>query len=207
MSYVKYRKIDRRATPDRLSGDKSNGINIKGKENFMETHLNMENRLWDYIDGLSAPAEHTAIEKLIGTDPHWTKKYQELLNIHQLMQQTGLEDPSMRFTKNVMEEIARYQVAPATRSYLNKKIIGGIGGFFIIVISGFLVYFFSQLHLFSGESPKILNDYGTAVNKVEWSRVLNSTSTNLFMCINIVLGLVMLDMYLMRKKQRHRKAL
>ena len=51
------------------------------------------------------------------------------MNVHQLMTGSELEAPSMRFTVNVMDEIAHYQIAPATKSYINKNIIRGIGGF------------------------------------------------------------------------------
>ena len=75
----------------------------------MNTQQQMEERLWDYIDGLSSPAERSAIEELVAANIEWQQKYRELLGVHQLMNSTELEAPSMRFTKNVMEEIARYQ--------------------------------------------------------------------------------------------------
>ncbi len=44
-----------------------------------------------------------------------------------------------------MDEIARYQVAPATKSYINKNIIRGIGAFFLSLITGLLIYIFAQV--------------------------------------------------------------
>src|SRR5690349_8004057 len=101
-------------------------------ENINDSSLNgapvgdegMEARLWAYIDGLSEEA--SLIEKLVAENREWKEKYAELLDVHQLMGATELEEPSLRFTKNVMEEIARYQIAPATKEYINKKIIWGI---------------------------------------------------------------------------------
>jgi len=81
-----------------------------------------EQRLWDYIDGISSPSEKTVIEQLLEANAEWRAKYHELLDVHQLMQSSELEQPSMRFTKNVMDEIARLQIAPATSSYINKNI-------------------------------------------------------------------------------------
>src|SRR5689334_2915302 len=106
-----------------------------------------EQRLWDYIDGLSSPSEKTVIKQLLEANAEWKAKYHELMEVHQLMQSSELEEPSMRFTKNVMDEIARMQIAPATRSYINKNIIRGIGIFFISVIIGFLIYGFGQFHV------------------------------------------------------------
>jgi len=84
-------------------------------DNRMNTEVTIEDRLWDFIDGLSSPAEKSVIETLIAENVEWQRKYKELLNVHQLMAGSELEEPSMRFTLNVMEEIARHQVAPATK--------------------------------------------------------------------------------------------
>ncbi|HLX67703.1 MAG TPA: hypothetical protein VKR41_11930, partial [Puia sp.] len=74
----------------------------------MNTAGNMEERLWDFIDGLSSPTEKSAIEALIAANLEWKRKYHELLDIHQLATGSGLDEPSMRFTRNVMETIARH---------------------------------------------------------------------------------------------------
>ena|ERR1022692_1085842 len=207
MKYVNYKAINK------LKGDTDNwlelynNINENRKKNFMDTQLNIEERLWDYIDGSSNADEKSAIEKLIQSNLEWKHKYHELLEAHQLMQSTELEEPSMRFTKNVMEEIAKYHVAPATRSYINKKIIWGIGGFFILMIAGFLIYSLAQIN-WAAESatPKILTEYNNTMDKVNWGRFFNNTYTNIFMMVNVVLGLMMLDIYLTRKKEQHKEA-
>ena len=87
----------------------------------MNQQENSELRLWAYIDGLSSVEERTAIKKLIETNVEWKNKYYELLEMDQLVRSTELEQPSMRFTKNVMEEIAKLHIAPATKNYINKK--------------------------------------------------------------------------------------
>src|ERR1700748_2764253 len=93
------------------------------KGGFMTTQEEMEQRLWDFIDGLDTAAERSFIAKLLADTKPWQSKYQELLNIHQSLTASDLEVPSMRFGKNVMEEIARHQIAPASKSYINKYII------------------------------------------------------------------------------------
>lgn len=168
----------------------------------MSTQQQMEDQLWDYIDGLSTASEKSEIEKLIDSNIEWQTKYRELLEIHSLVAATELDEPSMRFTKNVMEEIAKYQVAPATKSYINKKIIWGIGGFFLTTIVGFLVFIFSQVKITGGKSSatsELIDKYNPG--KLDYSRLFNSTYTNIFIMINLVLGLMLLDMYLTRKKK------
>src|SRR5678816_37418 len=97
----------------------------------MDNQNDIEVRLWEYIDGLSSNEEKTVIEKLVSENAEWKAKYHELLEVHQSLNLVELEEPSLRFTKNVMEEIAKYQIAPATKTYINSKMIWGIGIFFI----------------------------------------------------------------------------
>lgn len=172
---------------------------------IMDTPIQIEERLWDYIDGLGNPEERSAIQILIAENVEWQRKYKELLNIHQLMNDTQLEEPSMRFTKNVMEEIARYHVAPATRTYINKNIIRSIGAFFLTLITGFLVYCLGQFKWSApSTSPSFIPRIGleNEMKKFDWSKVFNSAYTNVFILVLVILGLVMLDMYLQRKKQQ-----
>src|ERR1700730_5897233 len=72
---------------------------------FMNEQQNMEDRLWDFIDGFSTTDEKSAIEKFVKSNFEWQRKYHELLEVHQLMNSTELDAPSLRFSKNVMEEI------------------------------------------------------------------------------------------------------
>ena len=167
----------------------------------MNTQQNIEERLWDYIDGTSSVNEKSAIVKLLETNLEWKAKYHELLEVHQLMQSTELESPSMRFGKNVMEEIAKLHIAPATKTYINKKIIWGIGFFFIALIVGFLVYGFGQIDWNVKGDTKLPVD----LSKIDYSRIFSNTYVNIFMMINVVLGLFLLDNYLSSKRKEFRK--
>jgi hypothetical protein len=164
----------------------------------------MEGRLWEYIDGSASVDERSVIEKLLADNQQWKEKHRELLELHQLVQTSPLEEPSMRFTKNVMEEIAKYHIAPATRTYIDKKIVWGIGIFFITLILGFLIYGFSQVNWSTdaGDSGRISD-----VTNVDYSKFFNNTYVNIFMGINVVLGLMLLDRFLAsKKKQIHKEA-
>jgi hypothetical protein len=44
------------------------------------------------------------------------------------------------------------------------------------------------------------------MDKINWGKFFSSTYTNIFMMVNVVLGLMMLDIYLTRKKQQHKEA-
>lgn len=172
----------------------------------MNTGQTIEDRLWDYIDGISSPAERSAVDELLAANFEWQQQYRELLNIHQLLNTSELDAPSMRFTRNVMEEIARHHVAPATKTYINKNIIRGIGAFFLTMILGFVTYVLAQFNWFaagSGSStllPTSPNLNLERLNNLNVSRAFNGTYIIVFMLIVVVMGLMLLDMYLQRKR-------
>ena len=170
----------------------------------------MEDRLWDYIDGISSSAERSAVETLIAANQEWRRKYHELLDVHQLLAGSELEEPSMRFTKNVMEEIARHHVAPATTTYVNKNIIRSIGAFFLSMIAGLIIYCFAMIKWSGGSSSSsnLITSYSTSLEKklplekINWEKLFSSSYVTAFMLIAVVSGLVLLDLYLQRKKQQ-----
>lgn len=173
----------------------------------MNSTEHMEERLWDFIDGLSSPGEKSAIEALIAENLEWKRKYHELLDIHQLATGSGLDEPSMRFTRNVMEEIARYQVAPATKTYINKNVIRGIGAFFLSMIVGLIVFFVIQVLFLqpkaapvSGSKEPLLPKFDLPVPAIDFGKVFGSLPGMAFMFITVVMGLVLLDLYLQKRR-------
>src|SRR5258706_5374182 len=162
---------------------------------------NMEERLWNYIDGTNDHGKKSMVEKLLETHAAWKSKYRELLEINELLHSSELEEPSLRFTKNVMEEITKLHIAPATKTYINKKIIWGIGIFFITLILGFMIYGFGQIDWTAKGDTKLPVDF----SKVDYSRIFSNTYVNAFMMINVVLGLFLLDRYFANKRKKFRE--
>jgi hypothetical protein len=162
----------------------------------------IESRLWEYIDGLSSASEKTVIEQLIQTSQEWKEKYGELLELHQLIHSSELEAPSMRFTKNVMEEIAKYQIAPAAKTYIDKRVIWGIAIFFFTMIVGLLVYGVGQINWQSSDNR--IDKY-VDLNKIDYSKFFNNTYMNVFMMMNVILGLMLFDRWLANKRKRYSK--
>jgi len=165
----------------------------------MEPMQEIENRLWDFIDGASAPAEKTAVENLIRENEIWKLKYAELMQVQKNLQELELEQPSMRFTKNVMEQIAQLQVQPAAREYINRNVIRGIGIFFLTLIGGFIIYALAQINWKDAGDSK--SSIGIDFAKVDYSRVFDNQFVNGFMVLNIILGLMLLDRYLSNRKR------
>ena len=169
------------------------------KQYQMSNQQNMEERLWSYLDGACDGEERLFIEQLIATNQEWKTKYRELLELQDLLNHhLELDQPSMRFTQNTMEAISKHQIAPAVKSYINKRVIWGIAGFFICTITGFLIAGLAQTNWSAGSTDT--STLGVNFNNVDYSKFFNSTYTTVFMMVNVILGLVLLDMYLRRPK-------
>ncbi len=152
----------------------------------------IEQRLWNYIDNTCNAEERKLVEVLLQNDEEWKKKYNELLKINQLTYESiELEEPSMRFTKNVMEEIAQLHIAPASKTYFNKRIINGVAAFFMIIIVGLLIYSFTQINW----SAKGNNTLAFDLSKIDIGKYFNKQFLNIFLMLIVVLILVLLDKY------------
>jgi len=159
----------------------------------------MEALLWEYIDGFVEPAQQRLIEQLVAEHVAWKQAYTELLEMHRSLQASELEQPSMRFTKNVMEQIAQLHIAPAAKEYINKKVVWSLAAFFVSVVLGFLIYGFSQVQWKTsswGNLPTI--DFG----RVDYSPMFNNAFVNYFMMLNVILALFLLDRFLTMKKKQ-----
>lgn len=154
----------------------------------------IEIQLWDYIDGNCNEADRVRIAGLIVNDAMWKMKFDELSAFHTSIP-AGMEQeqPSMRFTKNVMDSIATVQVAPATNKYINKTIIRSIAAFFVVTISAMLIYAFANT---SYTASKI----SLPTLAPGWvSDALNSNWFNVVMGINILLALALADTILRKR--------
>lgn len=165
----------------------------------------IEQKLWEYIDGLSTEEDEASIKRLLHADPEWKLKYNELLELNRILHISELEQPSMRFAQNVMEEIVKQHIAPATKTYINKKIIYGIGGFLLTMLLGLIVYFIANLDL---QQRSASSSFSEEMGRINWSELLNSSYTNIFLLATLVLGLMLLDRYINIKKEelKNRKA-
>jgi len=75
-------------------------------------------------------------------------------------------------------------------------VIWGIGIFFITTIVGLIAYAFGQID-WSQPDSGMMSDMQVNMN---WGQFFTSTYMNVFIMVNIVLGLMLLDMYFTKKK-------
>lgn len=169
----------------------------------MEDNFYREERIQAYLDGLCTEKEATEIEQKIASDTGWSKSFEDFSEIHRLLQSgSGLMEPSMRFTKNVMEGIEGLQVAKPAGKYLNpwiNRIFAGILLGFLVISLGYALI---QTDWSSGNTTSALKmpDLGNPAASI--SSFFNSQATLLFFGVNMVLGMVLIDYRLKQKNRR-----
>ncbi len=91
--------------------------------------------LWKYIDGECTPEEAAQVERLLAEDAGFKREWAQRTRLHQELQQQEVEQPSMRFARNVMDRLPelyrKLDISPLI-SPLWKKIIGGVAGVFLL---------------------------------------------------------------------------
>lgn len=166
----------------------------------MKKDNHIEAQIWNYIDNACTSEERVYIESRIRTKPDWKETYEELLLLHNKLNALTPEEPSFRFTQNVMDEVNQLKHQSVFQYYLNKYFLSAVGWFFIISISTLLIYSLVQIDWNFSSS----NSSQYTLPKVDWNKVLGflnlTISVKIFIVIDILLGLVLLDKYLYKKQ-------
>jgi hypothetical protein len=163
--------------------------------------MGLEEQIWEYIDGTCTEAERKEIEIKIIQDRSFKKVYEELVAIHQFMEVADLEEPSMSFNRNVMEQV-NLEISPISlKTRVDNRIIYSISAFFMVSLFSLLVYVvlntpFESLHNIDFKMP----DFNFSAH-INIDSAATKTGLQAFFFIDIILGLVYLDR-LLRKKLR-----
>ncbi|MEO5673095.1 MAG: hypothetical protein ABIQ74_00475 [Chitinophagales bacterium] len=111
----------------------------------------IEERLWDFIDGTCTTDEKYAIERSLQSDPTIKALYAEFIYINQNLKVAEPDEPSMRFTQNVMDKIALEPATKALQTQIDKRIINGIAALLLAPLSVLLIFMFTQLQWSEGK--------------------------------------------------------
>lgn len=139
------------------------------------------------------------VEQLLQTDPAVKQLHEEFLAIHQSLKMTEPDEPSMRFTKNVMELVAMAPVPKALRTRVDKRVIRAVGGFFIITLSILIIITLSQINWSIGTNWTTFS-----LPQVDWTKYFGSWMIQAFLLGDIVLGFYMLDRWIQQRRNSHR---
>jgi len=149
--------------------------------------MDTEQMIWEYIDGSCDEPTKVQVQQKLNTDVQWQNMYSELLSLHKSIRtDMEAEQPSLRFTKNVLEKIAAEAIVNQSKSYFNPIIIRSVS--FILITS-------------------ILFLLGYGISRTNWNETVDAkyysgSTLHAFLWINIVLGLVLIDRILNRNKKR-----
>ena len=157
----------------------------------------IEQQLWGYIDGNLDADEAQTIEEKINTNAEIKLQYEELLSLNIAFGKIELDEPSMSFTRNVMESVSIAPAPVALKTKVNTRIIYGISGFFILSLVALFGYALFNLDFKTTDFDLQLNaDFN-------WEKYISSTVLVSFLFADLVIGLVFVD-YLLRKKMAHK---
>lgn len=165
--------------------------------------INPEDRLWDYIDGTCNEQERKTIEQLLETDVVWKQKYEELTALHQQLKSMELDEPSMGFRYQVMEQVLASPHPSLLKTKVDRRIILAIAGFFILLITGLLGYTLSQVD-WSSTSGSSLPSWN--LPKINWSIFDSSGFMLLFLTADVIIGLFFLDKFISARRRKNEEA-
>jgi hypothetical protein len=154
---------------------------------------NIEEKIWDYIDGNCTADEQKAISRLIASDEAYRFKYEELLTLNKQLSAMELDEPPMAFTYNVIEAIRTEQAQQPLKATVNKRIIRGIGLFFVLTITALLAFIIANVN-WPSVSASAADIKLPAINNYLTKPVIEG-----FLFFDVVLGLFLFDHYLRRK--------
>lgn len=154
---------------------------------------NLEQRIWDYLDGTGTEDERELTKKLIGSDSEFRAMYEELRSIHLTVSSLDLDEPSMSFNRNVMGKIQLEAIPGSVESLIDKRIIYGITGFFLFTITALLVVLFYQIDWTQTTGFKTPEFTMLAIDTAKY---LNSTYINILFFVDIIIGLYLFDGFL-----------
>ncbi len=154
----------------------------------------IEQELWDYIDGVSTPGEQLETEDRIRRDPAVAVRYRELLSFHADI--TGLEPehPSMGFTRKVMDAVRREPRPEPVM--LDKRLVIGISAFFGVVFLVFFTVLLCSVN-WSGESVGFTVDL--SIPPAVYKTVFDRKYLTVFYLADVVLALYFVDGFLRKR--------
>ena len=155
----------------------------------------IEEQLWNYIDGNCTAEEKIEIEEKIAVNIQYHTIYQELLAVHEELNKIDFEEPSMSFTRNVMEKVNLELKPVALKTKIDNRIIYSIGAFFVLSILGIFIYAIAKSNAtFDFKMPIINFDAG---------KYVNATTIQVFVLVDVALGLLYLDSFLRKRNLKN----
>jgi hypothetical protein len=154
----------------------------------------IEEQIWDYIDSSGTAGHRLEIERKIATDETYRSVYTELSAIHQQIGEISLDEPSMSFSRNVMEMVNLEMPPVSLKTKVDNRIIYSIAAFFILAMAVILVYVVSNIQL---TMPKMT----LTISMDQYlGQYVSPVFIKSFLFIDTIIGFLYLDRLLRRKR-------
>ena len=150
----------------------------------------MEELIWNYLDNTCTTGERQQVELMLNENEEFKAKFYEIKALHQALFEADLDEPSMRFSMNVMDKInATVPVKPLS-TIVDKRIINGIGFFLVGTILLLLAYLIANTTFSSNNS---VQNY---LPSFDFAKMMSSNFTTTFLVFDSVLLLFLFERYL-----------
>ena len=161
----------------------------------------IEDRIWDYIDGLCSLEEQETISQLIANNQVYRDKYAELMDLQENLNLIDLEQPSMAFTNKVMGKIVMQTQPLSAKVRIDKRIIYGITAVFGLMLLGSLVILLKNIDWAASINiPKQLEvNFEAIENNFYLSSATKSALMYSLFLFDMIVGLMILDKILRKK--------
>lgn len=155
---------------------------------------NMEEKLWEYIDGTCNEQDKATIAALIESDEKWRNAFNSMLEMESELSAVTLEEPPMAFSYNVMEAIRNEQAAKPLKTKINKYIIASITAVLLLTL-GILSFL-----AFEGAMESIGNhSLDIHIHQIDLSSLIHSDAMKAFVYFDIMLLLFFADRLIRRR--------
>lgn len=112
-----------------------------------------------------------------------------------LREDLELTSPSPDFTRKVMGAIDGVRIAPSSRTYINKKVVNGIGLFFLLLTVVALAWGLVAFNWSAAD--KFISSF--ELSRLDPGQYFTRKTLNCLLFLNVLLGLVFLDKYFSRR--------
>jgi hypothetical protein len=158
----------------------------------------IEDKIWEFIDGNLSATEHNEIKLLIDCDNEYKQKYHEIFTLVENLESISLDEPSMSFSYNVMEKVKLINLPLSDKARVDTRLIKFISGFFILSLVLILVYTFKNTNW--SDNSNIENPLNLSFANLSISPNLKSTFIQLFSMIDVLIALLLIDKFIRHKK-------
>lgn len=97
--------------------------------------MNTSELIWKYLDGACSPEEEGEVERLLAEDAAFKEEWARSRKLHESLKHQPLEQPSMRFARNIMERLPalyrKINIRPLFTPMQWRVIYGLLGAFLL----------------------------------------------------------------------------